>query len=632
MTAPSAMRPLSKPALAAVAALAAAAAFCGPLLRLWDPDAFFHLAMGRHLVTSGLSPVEPFLYPFRGERLGIPEYWLGSVAIYGWETLAGVRGLQLLPALVAAVLAVVLLLDASPRGGRHGLATLAAAAPPLALALLAFRYRGVPRPEIFGALLAAVSLWALRRAEAGDRRLLWTFPAIALLWSNLHPSVVAGLALVGAALAVAVARAAVARVRRDPAARPLAHDAARLAAVLGAGALAALANPSPRSSVAAAVRFALAHYLPHGTGGEAASAAEAYDRTVLARIPEMQPLTAHFWVEPFGILLALTAVALVAAAIVGPRRWPVRAREALTVALLAGLAAGAARFAVLLAIACAPIAARALGELVAAVPEHWGRVPARAAAAGACALGALAALPLAVAEPTFCAGTGLRPGAYPVRGVDYLEQLGFRGRLFNTFQFGGYLAWRGVGPPYQDGRGVWKPGEERAAMAGPFNRISFLALDAKYRFDALLVSYPDEVPETTARLQAAFGDGDWVADRNTWSLVAFDDGGLLYLRRDGAYAARAAADEYRHAFPANASFSPAPSEIPELYAEFQRSVREAPGCALCRYYHAVAALSMGLPAEARETFAGIADPGCAAHPLPVDALRAALAGASGGGR
>jgi hypothetical protein len=251
----------------------------------------------------------------------------------------------------------------------------------------------------------------------------------------------------------------------------------------------------------------------------------------------------------------------------------------------------------------------------------------------ACAAAAVAALPLAAAEPTFCPGAGLRPGAYPVRGVDYLEKLGFKGRLFNTFQFGGYLEWRGVGPPYQDGRGMILPGEERAAMAGPLDRHAFLALDRKYRFDALLLAYPDESPASSARLQSMLGDGDWAADRATWSLVAFDDGGLLYLRRDGAHADRAAADEYVDAMPANAAFSPRPDRIPALAAEFRRSVRESPGCALCRYYDGLAALSLGRAGEAREALAAIPDPACAAHPLPLDDLRTQVQAAlEAGGR
>ena len=73
---------------------------------------------------------------------------------------------------------------------------------------------------------------------------------------------------------------------------------------------------------------------------------------MLESIAEMQPIRAHFWVEPFGILLVLTAVTFLL------RGRAARIREVVTVALFTALAVGAARFAVLLAIVCAPIAAR----------------------------------------------------------------------------------------------------------------------------------------------------------------------------------------------------------------------------------------------------------------------------------
>jgi hypothetical protein len=614
-------RPLSKRSLLAFLAVAALGAFAGSLLRPWDPDAFHHLALGRHILSNGFFTGEPFLFPLLGQPSGVPPYWLGSVAIYSWERLAGVVGLAFLPALVAAVLAVVLVLDSAPRGGRHTWVSLAAAAPPVVLALLEVRYRAGARPEIFGTLLTAIVLHALRRGEEGDWRLLVAVPALALLWSNLHPSVAAGLGFVAVAVAVAAARLVVARSRAVPGSpSQLAREAGILLVVLVAATAATFANPSPSGSISRALRFAAAHFLPRSLG--AATAGAGYETSVLAFIPEMGPASWHLLAEPAGILLLVTSAALLV-------RWrSAPAREALTVALAAWLTLGAARFAVLLAVVCAPIAARALGELAAALPERIGRVPARAAAACACALGAVAALPLALAEPMLCAGTELRPGAFPVLAADYLERLGFRGRLFNTFELGGYLSWRRVGPPYQDGRGALRPGEERAALAGTYDRASFAALDARYRFDALLLAYPMETAEAYARCADAFGATDWMADRSGWSLVAFDDGGLLYLRRDGAYAREAARDEYRVALPANANFAPSPEQVPLLLAEYRRAVREAPGCTICRYYLGVAALSLGLPEEARASVEAVPARACLARALPFDALRSAIDRAS----
>lgn len=620
------MRPLPRAAVLVTALVAAALAFAGTLLKVFDPDTFHHLAMGRHIVRHGLSAGEPFLFPFLGASVGPPPYWLGSVLVFGWHALTGDAGLPFLPATIAAVLAVVLLADTAPRSGRHTPVTLAASAAPLVLALEGFRYRAVGRPELFAMLFVVLTLWAVRRLEDDRPRLVYAFPALALLWANVHPSVVVGVAIVFLPAALGALR--LARARASGRASPdtsLGRQVAISAIAGTAGLLAACVSPSADNPIALAFRF-----LSSATGfralGPAVSGAAAAAQNVVSSIPEMRPVTAHFWIEPFGILLILTASTFLL-------HWrAARPREVLTVALFAVLGLGAARFAPLLALVCAPIAARNLGELLARVPERLGRVPVRALATAACALGAAAALPLASMESMLCPGTGFRPGAYPTRGVDYLEAAGFDGVLFNTFQFGGYLSWREIGPPYQDGRGMIRAGEELAAMRGPLDRPTFAALDRKYRFDALLLAYPDEQPSSTARFGAVYGDSDWTADRETWSLVAFDDGGLLYLRRDGVLAERAARDEFRTAMPANTAFSPRAEQIPALLSEFRRAVREAPGCVLCRYYHAVAALSVGRVDEARQSLSTIRSETCIVRPFPIDDAWAEVERATARGR
>lgn len=615
--------PLSRRALAIVVLCVAAAWFAASVLKVYDADTFHHLAMGRHLARNGLAPQEPFLFPFQGELAGPPPYWLGSLAIYGWHVLTGDGGLPFLPALVGAAIGIVLLLDASPRGSGHTPLSLAGAALPLVLAVEAFRYRAVARPEAFATLFVVLVLWAVRRLEDGAPRLLYAFPALALVWTNVHMSLLAGVAAVLIFAASGALELAFHRARRRPLADPRLGRRVAISAALGlAGLAAGLANPSPANPIAMAAGFATLA-AARVSAPELASGADP-THTVIRVVREMQPLGAHFFVEPFGLLLVLTVLALLL------RFRVAQLREVATVILFGALAAGAARFAVLLAVVCAPIAARNLGELLAAAPERAGAWRPRALGAAACLAAALAATPIAAMEPMLCAGTGFRQGAYPIRAVDYLESLRFRGRLFNTFHLGGYLEWRGVGPPYQDGRGMLRPGEVHAAMAGPLDRHAFRAIDEKYRFDALLLAYPDEDPASSSLLHSMHGDADWMADRSIWSLVAFDDGGLLYLRRDGPYGERAAKDEYRDALPANMTFSPRPDQILPLLAEFRRSAAESPDCALCRYYQAVAAVSVGLADEARTALAAIRDPRCSAHLLPLDEARAAAERAAAG--
>lgn len=563
---------MSHRSLALAAAAAACAAFLATLVGVDDPDTFHHLAVGRELAASGLFAGEPFLYPLRGAATMPPAHWLGSLGLYGWAAVFGEGAIAFLPALVAAALVVVLLLDALPRSGRPSPEALAAAALPLALAVETFRYRAVARPELLATLLVAVVMWALRRLEDGRPRLLLAFPATALLWANVHPSTLAGIAPVAVFALVGAAALLLSRALRRPLAFAPAPRQVLTAAGVAAAALAlSLANPSPSSPVLGALRFALSALR---LGGGGAAGPDPALEGVTRFVGEMQGVGSLVWGTPVGVLVILTAVSF------GLRWRTLRPRELVTVALFAALPFGAVRFAILFAVVAAPICARNLAEALEALPVRLGRVPARRAAAALGLVCALATVPLGRLAPHLRFGTGLVPGAFPVRAADYLASVRFDGRLFNTFQLGGYLEWRRAAAPYQDGRGLVPPGEIGAAMAGPSNPFTFAALDGKYRFDAILIDVPVTSPELARALAASGRTDDWVLDRRVWSLVAFDDGGLLYLRRSGRYAGLAARDEYRFAVPASPSALPA-ADVGEALAEYRRSLAEAPWCLRC---------------------------------------------------
>ncbi|HEY6002429.1 MAG TPA: tetratricopeptide repeat protein [Anaeromyxobacter sp.] len=575
----------SRRAVLLVALAGSAAAFCACILWLRDPDMFHHLAMGRHIARHGLSPEEPFLYPLLGAAGGPPPYWLGSLAIYGWHALLGDGGLAFLPALAGAVLFGILFADCAPRGGRHGALTIAAALPPLVLAMESFRARATARPELFGTIFIALTALLVRRFEDGRARWLLAFPLLALLWTNVHPSVTAGLALV----AILAASAALG----GPPAKPRA--AATAALVLAAASLATAATPCPANPVAVALRLAGTMF---GIGGAAAGGGAAPDSYLPVRmlVAELAPARLESLRTAPGLLLCLTALSFLL-------RWRrARPREIASVAVFAVLASGGVRFAAVLAVVCAPIAARNLGEALSSIPERLGRVPLRAAAAVALALAGAVHPALATTPPQASFGTRPWPAAYPVRGADYLASIGFDGRLFNTFHFGGYLEWRGL-PAYQDGRGTVPEGTLEASIIGPDDPKTFAALDARWGFDALVLQYRDLSGAPLESLVALKGEDDWIVGRDRWALVAFDDAGLLYLRRDGKYAERAARDEYRLAKPGNAGVQIKRSTFAALLAEYERSVREAPSCHRCRFLFATCALAGGMPAEAERMVA-----------------------------
>lgn len=556
--------------------LAAAAGLLAGLAGIREFDAFHHLAMGRHLAAHGLSGPEPFLYPLGGQPALPPPHWLGALAFHAAEALGGLAGAVLLSGLAAAA-AVAVLGDDALRGERSrlvrtreavvtlpdqaglapaGWGAALAALLPVALAAGAWRLRAVVRPEVLGLLCFALTLHLLRH---GGARRQWAIPALALLWACLHPSVAFGLAAV--ALAFLDALRDVVMAPRDAAGGPTRARARRLGLVLPASA--ALAALAPGGGLGLALGFGRAWMAggPSDTGFEVAR----------DRVLELQAPGPELLLAPPGLLLLLLPLGAWLA-----RRRP-RLGEGLLLLGLALASARSIRFVPWFAVAAAPILGR---DLATAVRR-------RAAGGRALAAGAGVALATALAWGALWLPPGLSLGAawdlYPVRAAAVLAEAwpaAPGARLWNALDTGGYLEWRLPGVPvYQDGRLAWPPGEAEAALAGPAERTTFARLDARWRFDALVTDWPE--------VEAAPGVGqglDPAADRSRYALVAFDDGGLLYARRDGRLAGLLPR-EYREAVPA-AVVPPArlldPARREALVREYRRAVAEAPGCATCR--------------------------------------------------
>jgi tetratricopeptide (TPR) repeat protein len=314
------------------------------------------------------------------------------------------------------------------------------------------------------------------------------------------------------------------------------------------------------------------------------------DLTKLA-VGELQPTPANVWMGPFGWLVALTAVSTLPAWRRGS------ARETLNCLAFVFVAARAVRFTPMACLILAPVAARNLrylfGRFVQRPRTRWVWVGGAAVLAGWAAW-------IALDNPWLSFGTG--PARHlPRQAVASLAAFGFRGRLFNTFHLGGYLEWHLDRKVFQDGRGSLRPEDAAAALAGPADRALFAGLDARYRFDALILAADAIGPRTRALLMATAPAEDWAADRTVWALVAFDDGGQLYLRRDGAYAALAARDEFRFVWPSRPATFPHPNRAGSM-RDFERGLREVPGCSSCALALGYLYLEAGRPLDAEPLF------------------------------
>jgi hypothetical protein len=144
-------------------------------------------------------------------------------------------------------------------------------------------------------------------------------------------------------------------------------------------------------------------------------------------------------------------------------------------------------------------------------------------------------------------GLGLNTGELPVKATEFLRVNGLNGRLLNTLNFGGWLAWDAPQPTFIDGRSeVMEDGFYRRYMQSLFNPDGLLPLLNQYQPQLILTDYkasrewPDQVKQ--------FPD---------WRLIYLDECSALYARSD--YAQKFPAVSYSSLL-SERNFSPLPAE------------------------------------------------------------------------
>ena len=161
-----------------------------------DGDLGHHLAMGRLILETGSIPqTDPFSFRTEGVA-AIPHEWLvqSTYALLGdWF---GLTGIVVLSALLLASAFTLVLTESTRRGGM-----VVAGLVMAALALAASAMHWITRPHLFTYLLLAVWVFRLEAFMRGEERRWWIFPPLMLLWANLHGMFILGLLALAISLA-----------------------------------------------------------------------------------------------------------------------------------------------------------------------------------------------------------------------------------------------------------------------------------------------------------------------------------------------------------------------------------------------------------------------------------------------
>lgn len=384
-----------------------------------DTDFWWHLKTGQYIAQRHALPApDPFAYSTAMNPLAYPgedqvrhfnltHEWLSQVMLYGVYSVGGLPVVVLVRAALLAGLCALVGVLAARRTGKFYVGITAV----FATASLA-KWAAVDRPMIVSFLFVAVFITVLE-----FRRGLWLLPALALVWANCHGGFFLAWVVLLAYCAESIpfvtrwnfvkARAMPARERR------------RLWLVTACAIAASGLNPS---------------------GFGVVSTLFSYRQSPLtANLIEWHP--PYLWGEPYAFDLLLYAAALLL--IISWRK--VWLTDWLLFAAFAAAALLAFRNIMLIGV-LAPI-------LIAAYFPFRFRVPRLAVWAVPALLGIV--LATGVARGSFFQLRGAM-WKFPVGAADYLLANHVPGRVFNTYEHGGYLIWR-LWPQYEvfiDGRAI----------------------------------------------------------------------------------------------------------------------------------------------------------------------------------
>ena len=403
-----------------------------------DPDMWWHLRTGQIIFTEGIPRQDIFSFTVPDFEW-ITHEWLSQVLMWLIFAAAGLPGLMVTFALLTAV--TYLLLYAACEG-RPFLAAFV-----VLLAAITSAIVWGARPQIFNLFFTALFVFLIEKVRRGgfSFRVLWLLPPLTMLWANLHSGYLLGVVFLGT---IATGEL-LGRWRRAPQADFSWLQIRRLFLITFLSFLAAGLNANGP---------ALWIY-PFLTLGS--SAMQTY--ILEWHSPNFHEL--HFW--PFALMVSLTALSWV---------WSKRPPTFTEWLLYFGTGAAgliSARNIPLFATIMTPILARHLTLALRGVREVDDPTPAEDylrrltvlldPAPASAPPRPLAAINWVLALLVLAAALGWTAqkiggnetavtAAYPVAAVDFLQETELASsRGFNSYNWGGYLIWRGL-PVFVDGR------------------------------------------------------------------------------------------------------------------------------------------------------------------------------------
>jgi hypothetical protein len=447
-----------------------------------DSDFWWHLKTGQYIVSSHRLPnPDPFAFttptsPAEAmvRDVNLSHEWLAQTLLYLVYAAFGFAGVVVARVVLLLAFCAIAGLIVYWRG--QGFQYALAAASAVGIAAYPFV---ADRPYLLTFVFVAGFVALL---DIAPRKVRWILPPLMLIWANCHGGFVLGLAVVGVWVIAALF------TRRD---------LSQLAAIWAVTTLAAAFNPN---------------------GLRVFEALLSYRRSFLtSTLAEWQPPS--LWPpSTFSVFLVSAGAVLIY------RRNRVRLTDVILFAVFAGLALLAGRNTFLIAFA-APVL------VFTYLPVPLKRL--RWSETGIYALAVSAIAATIAINGRYTPELRSADWAYPVEAAKFLREHQITGRMFNTYEYGGYLIWT-LWPQQRvfiDGRAlsesVFRDYGRILHFADGASGKSAIDLLDQYGIDVILMNNFEYTTGVVYALSPALAE----ATDSPWKLVYADRTAVVFLRR-----------------------------------------------------------------------------------------------------
>jgi hypothetical protein len=456
-----------------------------------DTDTWWHLRSGEYLLTEGFIYTDPFSFTMQGQPW-INHSWGAQLIMHSVWRLAGDVGLAFYTAgLATAGMFIVSRMCGDNTYLRAFVLILGAAAAAVFWS---------PRPHMLSFFLSTVLLYLLYLHKYKQQDRLWWIPPLMALWGNLHAGFSIGFIFLAGSIAGEILNMLLHRTNAHNIGW---HGIRRLILISLLSAAALCINPYGLNIL----------LVPFQTVsiGVLRDFIQEWGRPDFTR-PE---------ILPFAVLLIATALGLLA------NRRHIDGSDVVLAAGTAVIALLGGRNIAVFAVAATPVLSRALTSLLKArgwvfnplkhVSPRMARL--NAILIGVIALGALAKIAYTL-DPALVAQA--KADALPLGAVAYLQEERPQARLFNSYNWGGYLIYSLPDiPVFVDGR---------TDLYGDALLTRYLdAATASDDWQAVL----DEYAIDTVLIETESGLAAALREQSDWQLLYENDLASLFARREG---------------------------------------------------------------------------------------------------